>query len=96
MQKEILSYLSPVFPLNKSRFTLSIRLNSLVISTKRAEANWSQSFVFKSAWIFETNAETVVLDLSNVAVGINCNVCRTGFRIASNRKILIYLKILIN
>jgi hypothetical protein len=33
-----------------------------------------------------TNAETASLDLSNDAVGTNCNVCWTGFRIPPNQK----------
>ncbi len=94
MRKRIISYLSPALALNASRFDFSIRLNSFVISTKRAAANWSQSFDFKSPWILETNAETASLDLSNDAVGTNCIVCRTGVRIPPNYKREKYIEIL--
>lgn len=71
--------------LNASTLVASIRLNSLLISTNCAAANSFQSDDFKSALIFDTNEETASLDLSNDAVGINCNVCRTGLLSESNK-----------
>ena len=69
--------------LNAFKSALSIRRNSLVISTNRAAANWFQSLEFKSPWIFETNVDTASLDLSNEVVGTNWSVWRTGFFTAS-------------
>jgi hypothetical protein len=85
-KREMMSYLRPALALNASRFDFSIRLNSFVISTKRAAANWVQSFDFKRPWILLTNDETASLDLSNDAVGINWSVCWTGFRIPPNQR----------
>lgn len=81
---EIRTYLSSYLVLNSWRVFLSIRLNSLAISTNCVEANWVQSSVFKSNWIFDTNEEIDSFDWLVIVVGMNCNVCWTGDLIASN------------